>query len=266
MSGNSFSRREFIAAGLSGSAAASLPPAFAEQTQRGQPAVALTNPGPGAWARWLDGRAPATNTGATWGVPWPHGKHKHTVAHFSLREPGGAAIPLQSWPLAFWPDGSLKWTAHALPVDAKLGAGPWEIVATREPVMPEARINVKDDGSTVEIDTGAITCKLNRAGRSVIDSVARNGHTSLRDGRLVLLSQDRAGAEGVTRHDAFESRVDRVVIEQRGPVRAVIKIEGSHEGLAHGSSGLAHRVSRVRGSVILPVSAEAATVSGDARK
>lgn len=23
-------------------------------------------------------------------------------------------LPVQSWPLAYWPDGSLKWTAHAI--------------------------------------------------------------------------------------------------------------------------------------------------------
>src|SRR3954452_8904572 len=144
MSGNSFSRREFIAAGLSGTAAASLAStAAAASPLRGAgeatPPIALTNPGPGTWARWLGGHAPAINTGVTWGVPWPRGKHSgpkfaaghevNTARHFSLREPDGPLIPLQSWPLAYWPDGSLKWTAHALPVDAKMGAGPWEIVA-----------------------------------------------------------------------------------------------------------------------------------------
>jgi hypothetical protein len=241
MSGNSISRRDFIAAGLSGPAAASLSPALAEEAGRAPTKaiasevalrIALNNPGPGAWARWLDGRAPAINTGATWGMPWPQGKHKHTATHFSLREEGGAPIALQSWPLAYWPDGSLKWTAHALPVNAKPGAGPWEIVATRAPVVPESRVNVKEDGAAVDIDTGAIACRINRTGRFVIDSITRNGHVSLREGRLVLLSQDQTGggAEALVHHEGFESRVDRVVIEQRGPVRAVIRIEGSHEG------------------------------------
>jgi len=242
MSGNTFSRREFIAAGLSGSAAASLSPALAEDggaaaarpaATEAAPAIALNNPGPGAWARWLDGHAPSISTGVTWGMPWPQGKHKHTVTHFVLREAGGAPIALQSWPLAFWPDGSLKWTAHALPVNAKPGAGPWEIVANSNAVMPAERVNVKDDGAGLEIDTGAIVCRINRTSRFVIDSISRNGHVSLREGRLVLLSQDQSGggAEALVHHEAFESRVDRVVIEQRGPVRAVIRIEGAHEGM-----------------------------------
>jgi len=193
--------------------------------------IALTNPGPGAWARWLDGRAPTINPGATWGMPWPRGKHKHSVPDFCVREAGGGLIPLQSWPLAFWPDGSLKWTAHALPVNAEPGPGPWEVVATRKPVEPEARITVKEDTAAVDVDTGPLTCRINRTGRFIIDSMARGGHVSLREGRLVLLSQDRAEAtEGPIHSELFESHVDRVVIEQRGPVRAVIRIDGLHAG------------------------------------
>jgi hypothetical protein len=246
MSDNSFSRRDFIAAGLSGSAAASLPLAAAATTPAPTAValpIALTNPGPGAWARWLDGPAPAINTGVTWGVPWPRGKHggskfaagreanKNTASLFSLRALDGAHIPLQSWPLAFWPDGSLKWTAHALPVNAKAGAGPWEIVPTGKPVMPEGRVNVTEAGAVVDIDTGVIVCRINRTGRFVIDSISRNGHVSLQEGRLVLLSQDRPDTSaGAVEHQAFESHVEQVVVEQRGPIRAVIRIEGKHEG------------------------------------
>src|SRR5262249_25597646 len=39
------------------------------------------------------------------------------------------------------------------------------------------------------------------------------------------------GVEAAIVHrEAFESRIDRVEIEQRGPIRAVIRIEGAHEG------------------------------------
>src|ERR1700712_3642565 len=80
MSGNSFSRRDFIAAaGLSGSAAAFTPAAQAAPANptatEAAPSISLTNPGPGAWVRWLDGHAPEINTGVTRGVPWPEGQH-----------------------------------------------------------------------------------------------------------------------------------------------------------------------------------------------
>jgi hypothetical protein len=91
---------------------------------------------------------------------------------------------------------------------------------------------VEEDADGVRIDTGAMVCRISGAGRNVIHSISRNGSVLLRDGRLVLLSQDQpeTGLDAMIRHEGFESRIDRVVIEQRGPVRAVIRIEGSHEG------------------------------------
>jgi hypothetical protein len=52
----------------------------------------------------------------------------------------------------------------------------------------------------------------------------------LRAGKLVLLRQDRAASSGdaQVRQESFESAIEKVSVEQRGPVRAVIKIEGKH--------------------------------------
>jgi hypothetical protein len=36
----------------------------------------------------------------------------------AYRLAGEGSAPLQSWPLAYWPDGSIKWTGHALAADA----------------------------------------------------------------------------------------------------------------------------------------------------
>ena len=33
---------------------------------------------------------------------------------FALRDGTNKLLPLQSWPLAWWPDGSVKWSAHAI--------------------------------------------------------------------------------------------------------------------------------------------------------
>src|SRR5882672_3836211 len=131
------SRRQFIAAGASGSAALPLTSLLAATSAgpKTSPDVALTNPGPGAWARWLDGHAPTVPTGVTWGTPWALGKHTQT-AHFCVREPGGALLPLQTWPLAYWPDGSLKWTAHAMSASPGPADGPFEIVPVDEPIPP----------------------------------------------------------------------------------------------------------------------------------
>jgi len=66
--------------------------------------------------KWLTD-APKRPTGVTWGVPWAKGELQRTESLALLRAEG-ASLPMQSWPTAFWPDGSVKWTAHAAAVPA----------------------------------------------------------------------------------------------------------------------------------------------------
>src|SRR5262245_13928411 len=107
----SFTRRDFVrTAALAAAAAravasvraADAPAATATSASSAQPTM-----------RWIDGAAPSAPVGTTWGVPWPRGEHARNTS-FALRSAGGDAVPVQSWPLAYWPDGSLKWTGHAI--------------------------------------------------------------------------------------------------------------------------------------------------------
>src|SRR5688572_14517039 len=61
---------------------------------------------------WLGGEAPALASGVSFGVPWPRGAVPKEQA-FTLTATGGKALPVQTWPLAYWPDGSVKWTGVA---------------------------------------------------------------------------------------------------------------------------------------------------------
>jgi hypothetical protein len=64
---------------------------------------------------WLEG-APSMDLGQTFGAAWPRGALPRSTS-FAMN----TAIPVQSWVTATWPDGSIKWTAHALP-DPRRGA------------------------------------------------------------------------------------------------------------------------------------------------
>ena len=50
--------------------------------------------------KWLDGTAPASDSGISWGVPWPRGQVAQE-ASFTLSDSAGQSLPVQSWPLAF---------------------------------------------------------------------------------------------------------------------------------------------------------------------
>lgn len=223
-------RRHF----LSATAATPVAIATAQALAGGSPPAAA-NPGPGNWVRWLDDKASPVAQGVTWGTPWARGKQRGK--HFALRGTDGRLHPLQSWPLAFWPDGSFKFTAHALPPGAAVGDGPFEVIPQRSAGKTPS-LTVRESAEAIDIDTGEITCRFGRAGSSIIASITRGGRESLRDGRLVLLRQDRgadSGAATITQQ-LFEGEIGKVTIEQRGPVRAVVKVEGRHTG--HGRAWL----------------------------
>lgn len=179
--------------------------------------------------RWLDGHAPeALPAGATWGVPVARGRLASTDG-LRLRTASGADVPAQFWPLATWPDGSVKWAGCAI------GAGPapddcvvTEADAAQQPPAPSAPVRV-DEGERVVVDTGALRVAMGRAGDDVLlHRVERGGRAVAEDVRLVSLLQDEIDEDGGGARRRFRCRVDGVAVEQRGPVRAVIRIDGVH--------------------------------------
>src|SRR4051812_9783487 len=72
---------------------------------------------------WLGGNPPATGANVTWGVPCPKGAIKVTTP-MQLTAANHQIVDVQTWPLAYWPDGSVKWTGHAVTAAAGL-AGPF---------------------------------------------------------------------------------------------------------------------------------------------
>ncbi|MFC5462617.1 Tat pathway signal sequence domain protein [Massilia niabensis] len=229
------SRRRFLGA----AAAASALPAFvgearAETANTGQPAVRLSP----TVLRWLDGQPPARFEGATLGVPWPRGAMKPgakpgQALRFAIAGEGGH-LAVQSWPLAYWPDGSLKWTAHAV-----AGGRPAGYMTLQPGATPAAgTVSVKQGTSQVTVTSRDLVWTIPTSGAHLVTTASRGGRVTLRDLRLVALRQDGPEPEGagtVTRQP-FTSRTSRVTVEQTGPVRAVVKIDGTHTG--HGRDWL----------------------------
>ncbi|MGW1069469.1 exo-rhamnogalacturonan lyase family protein [Streptomyces aureus] len=186
-------------------------------------AQAATDPDP-VRLDWLEDGGLGAAPGSTVGVPWPRGVHRPGQT-FALEDSAGNAVPVQSWPLAYWPDGSLKWTAHAVSSDAsgfKLTAG--------EPAAPEARVTVERGGGTIRVSTGVVAVKIGTNGSALVKSVTRGTTEIARDGRLVLVRQPEVEDEdqGAEKFEHFESAISGAEVEQDGPVRAVVRVDGKH--------------------------------------
>ncbi|MEV8545551.1 Tat pathway signal sequence domain protein [Streptomyces sp. NPDC051572] len=177
--------------------------------------------------RWLEGGTPVElAAGTTWGVPWPRGAFG-SQQEFSLTSDSGGSIPVQSWPTGWWPDGSAKWTAHAV-ADAAPRGETYRLEAGT-PQAAEKQVTVKATGGTVVVDTGVIQVTFGRSGNDLVKSVKRGDTEIATAGRLLASRQDSPSDEAATvRSETFTSTVQRVHVEQHGPVRAVIRAEGRH--------------------------------------
>ncbi|MGN9910056.1 exo-rhamnogalacturonan lyase family protein [Phytohabitans sp. LJ34] len=168
---------------------------------------------------WLDG---PRRQGVTWGLPWLRG----TVAAdtpFALAD----GTPLQSWTAATWPDGSVKWSAHAIGRQQDPAAS-YEVVAGRAPDPPAEPVTVVASDDELRVGTGPVTWTLRRP--HLIASIEYGGRQVVRAARLVSLRQHRPDEDGSRNRHQITAEVERITVEQDGPVRAVVRLEGHHGG------------------------------------
>lgn len=178
---------------------------------------------------WLGGQPVPAATGVSWGVPWPKGAVPKTQA-FTLAAADGKSLPLQTWPLAYWPDGSLKWSGFAT-VAGPDTAGPFQLTPAAAASTDGATLRVRRTDTTVEIDTGRLKARVATWGGSLIDSLVVDGREVARQGQLVCILQNGpdGAPENAPRRELFTGKVTKVTVEQGGPVRAVLRIDGVHK-------------------------------------
>lgn len=155
----------------------------------------------------------------------------------SLLDGDGHSVPVQTWPLAMWPDGSLKWTGHA----AVLGPGTGDLLLTAsasagaDPADARAsgsgsEISVIEDAAAITVDTGPLCCVVARQGPDLIRQLAVGGQVHCSGVRpIAVLERRRVLPRGEERvRTRAPGVVDSVVVEQQGTQRCVIRAEGAH--------------------------------------
>lgn len=191
---------------------------------------------------WLGARR-ASTVGATWGVPWARGELQRNET-FALRSSAdGAAAPMQSWATAYWPDGSVKWTAHAATFAAD-EASPSYVLARGEAADIDGALAVVEDVEEIVVDTGAIRCRIGRSGASLIRGIERGGVAVCAGAALVGLREARRNDAGRATlvEEPLEGVVEGATVEQAGPVRAVVKLVGRHRTAGGGRRWLPYTV------------------------
>jgi hypothetical protein len=191
------------------------------------PAGAVVSP---VELRALNKDAGSMPVGVSWGVPWPQGSvSPDTSFRLSTRS---ASLPLQSWPMAYWPDGSMKWSGFA----TVLPAGLQQLVTLTPGAEPSSSgaLKLSNNGQSILVDTGTLQCAIPLSGSELITSISMGDKRVASSGQLVCILQNGAvnHPEDSPTRERFVSDVKHVTVEQSGPVRAVVKIDGMHRGVS----------------------------------
>ena len=178
---------------------------------------------------WLD-TVPTRRCGVTWGVPFPRGVVRDPIAH--LRAEEGLPLPTQTWELATWPDGSIKWLGLTAVVAPEHGHA--LTLWPGEGPVPTQAVTCARPGIEVfcRVDTGAITVDVGDRGVYLIQEIKRAGRSVTGGIRLIARRQHVTAEDRwrVTRTEDCFGEIESLTIEQAGPVRAVVRVDGKHRG------------------------------------
>ncbi|MEO8678642.1 MAG: hypothetical protein ABI665_06330 [Vicinamibacterales bacterium] len=175
------------------------------------PLVVVTPPGAGRYRQCEP---------VTVGLPLPIGL-THDPSRIALEDDHGGAVPLQARPTEYWADGSLKWVLLDFQVEGNWTPHRRYTLRIGEAAAPVTapRLVLEEGPSQVTIDTGAAQfvvrtglswpfARVVSGGAEVIDCVSSG-----------LFVTTPAG-------DRHATRVTRVTLEERGPLRATVRIDG----------------------------------------
>jgi hypothetical protein len=146
----------------------------------------------------------------------------HTPDSLVLVDSTGAPQLLQTRVLDRWHDGSVRWllldfladwTGDSEPAVYRLEAGE---SAASDPRAEGVAVAAGDD--VISISTGPLAIELSRRGRDLFRRVVVGGVEPIDAQRTRLVIEGQDGP--------FDVTVDRATVEDRGPVRAVVRIDG----------------------------------------
>ncbi len=181
----------------------------------------------------------------TWGCIWEKGACAKEM-DYVCRNAAGEEVPMQSRITAYWPDGSVKWTAHTAdsallkeaPEVTRVGPG---IVGEKEKRRGDTVAERLRSGSEgirweetqdgIAIDNGVLTVRIGKNGTTLFDTVWEGDRVLACGARPVLLLEEPSVWNGnsVKTEKRYEGSRISAQLEETGKLQCIVKFMGCHE-------------------------------------
>ncbi|WP_294612204.1 DUF6250 domain-containing protein [uncultured Bacteroides sp.] len=186
--------------------------------------------------QWI-GNPPELDKPVSFGVPFDKGE-VFPESLLQLRSANGEDIPVDTWPLAYWPDGSVKWSGVAGVIPAgteklmleKMGKKPKKKSKAGNP-NDGTSVSVTETHERIQIETGVISAYIPRQGEFLIDSLLYKGVKVGEKARLICNTQSEPVLETTSQvsFTNYTSELKSATVERSGAVRTLVKLEGVHK-------------------------------------
>lgn len=167
---------------------------------------------------FLKGRS--ENGYVTFGVPWKRGEVR--TADFKAEDETGE-IPASSRPIAYWPDGSYKWTSHTVKAKGNVKVYPGEVL--------QAKGNVtKETDNSVVVNNGIIDAVFYKSGNVLMS-------TPYADVKIRSIKELRSNEDGcpTTKSVTYFGVINNVKVEETGVLKTVVRVDGAYKNDSFGS-------------------------------
>lgn len=165
-------------------------------------------------SKWLDDK-PKIQRVLTWGKPWEMGSLTLKEVEQNDFVVNGTK-PVQTDILAYWPDGSIKWTEHVA------NFTPNDDLISLEKVRKEKNnILAQDKFNAIYIKGDQYEAKISKHSdrRNIVDFIKINDKNAIQDVRLYLSSLG----------DTYVSFVENILLKKNGSQKAVIEVTGKYQ-------------------------------------
>lgn len=180
---------------------------------------------------WI-GDTPEQDKAVSFGVPFDEGD-VFPATPLRLKVNEYQDIPVDTWSLAYWPDGSVKWSGVAGVIPAGTERLTLEKASKKAKTtnkQPKASISITETPENIQIETGVLSVFIPRYGDFLIDSLLYKGTKVGEKAHLICSTQSKPIQENTSQisFTRYIGEIKSVTVERLGSVRALIKLEGVH--------------------------------------
>ncbi len=174
---------------------------------------------------WLDGREKGGYV--TFGVPWNKGEKKDDVC-YNLFDDKGEVIAFEEEPIAYYPDGSVKWSSYTAKIE---NTDSVELRNDGVSVTVGGNVVTETD-SEFTVNNGAFKVVFPKSGKTLMK-------TAYAEASLKVIKELRSEKDGIEikKMVPYYGDIEEVSIEHSGSLATTVKIAGTHKS-ADGDSFL----------------------------